>query len=388
MWARPSPKSMTTTRMARDFNEIVQWDILFHKKRMVSHFIDEAIRWSVGEPLASKSAPDLVETIMSGWVRQFGPMKVLIADGERGLATEEVSQFLDRVFVQLKTKAPGEHAQMVERHHEVLRRLLLRVESQLAQETIAVPFKALLSECVLAKNVMTTVAGQTPYRALYGRDPPGLSEFEPTSETQLDDFSAGLAGYSRYHHRVREVAIAAMVQETAPMRIERALDSKSRLAVQQLELEPGQLVDFWRKPATKDESGWRGPATVLSVGDPHSGDPSPATIQWQGSKLSVRTQDLRISLAYFSALMLPTTDQQDPRELLVRFVDTLPKGQTVRVGWVRVDSAQSDAKEKRRDRAGGDASPTPRSKEVSKEVNARKPGHQDVPEEAKERKPG
>ena len=168
---------------------------------------------------------------------------------------------------------------MVERHHEVLRRLLLRVESQLAQETIAFPFKAPLSECVLAKNVMTTVAGQTPYRALYGRDPPGLSEFEPTSETQLDDFSAGLAGYSRYHHRVREVAIAAMVQETAQLRIERALDSKSRLAVQQLELEPGQLVDFWRKPATKDESGWRGPATVLSVGDPHSGDPSPATIQ-------------------------------------------------------------------------------------------------------------
>ena len=57
---------MTTTRMARDFNEIVQWDILFHKKRMVFHFIDEAIRGSVGEPLASKSAVDLVETIMSG----------------------------------------------------------------------------------------------------------------------------------------------------------------------------------------------------------------------------------------------------------------------------------------------------------------------------------
>ena len=30
--------------------------------------------------------------------------------------------------------------------------------------------------------------------------------------------------------------------------------------------EPGQLVDIWRKPATKDESGRRGPATVLSVG--------------------------------------------------------------------------------------------------------------------------
>ena len=54
-------------------------------------------------------------------------MKVLVADGETGLCSEEVAQFLDRVLVQLKTKAPGEHAQMVERHPELLRRLLLRL---------------------------------------------------------------------------------------------------------------------------------------------------------------------------------------------------------------------------------------------------------------------
>ena len=159
-------------------------------------------------------------------------MQILIADGKRSLVTEQVSQFLDRVLIQLKTNAPGEHAPMVERHHEVLRRLLLRVESQLSQEGIAVPFKAILSECVLPKNVRKAVAGQTRYRALYGRDPLGLAEFEPVSETQLDDFTAGVSGYSR--HRVREIAIAAMVQETAQMRIERAHSSKSRLATQQL----------------------------------------------------------------------------------------------------------------------------------------------------------
>ena len=48
---------------------------------------------------------------------------------------------------------------MVGRHHEILRRLLLRVESQLEQEAVAVPFKVILSECVLARNVLTTVAG-------------------------------------------------------------------------------------------------------------------------------------------------------------------------------------------------------------------------------------
>ena len=143
---------------------------------------------------------------------------------------------------------------MVERHHELLRKIILRLEAQLAEEGCKVPMSVIVSEALLAKNSLTTVAGQTPHRALYGRDPPGLAEFEPTSETQLDDTSGGVAGHSRHHHRVREIAVAAMVQETAQQRIERALQSNTRLAGEQLALEPGDLVDFWRKPATKDES--------------------------------------------------------------------------------------------------------------------------------------
>ena len=104
---------------------------------------------------------------------------------------------------------------MVERHHELLRRILLRVEAQLAEEGIHVPLDVILAECFLAKNCLLTVAGHTPYRALYGRDPPGLAEFEPTSETQLDDASGGVPGYSRHHLRVREIAVGAMIQEAA-----------------------------------------------------------------------------------------------------------------------------------------------------------------------------
>ena len=280
MWAKPTPKSLTTVRLAQDFNQVVQWDILFHKKVMISHLLDEAIRWSAGSILQGKTAEDLIASIMTNWIRYFGPMKVLVADGEKGLASEEVAQFLDRVLVQLKTMAPGEHAQMVERHHELLRRIIFRVESQLRAEGLIVPMEVILAESILAKNVLTTVAGQTPYRALYGREPPGLTEFEPQSETVLDDHSSGVAGHSRNHHRVREMAIAAMVQESAQLRIERALDSKTRLAVEQLELEPGDLVDFWRKPATKDESGWRGPARVVEPGDRGGDESSATTVQW------------------------------------------------------------------------------------------------------------
>ena len=194
----------------------------------------------------------------------------------------------------------------------------------------------MVAECILAKNVLTTVAGHTPYRALYGRDPPGLAEFEPQSETVLDDHSGGVAGHSRDHHRVREMALAAMVQESAQMRLERALASKTRLAIEQLELSPADLVDFWRKPATKDESGWRGPARVVETGEGGG-----ATVQRQGRMLQVRTQDLRRALVYAALLAFPVSEVQDPRDILVAFAEGLQRGQIVRVGWVRVDLSQT-----------------------------------------------
>ena len=121
------------------------------------------------------------------------------------------------------------------------------------------------------------------------------------------------------------------------MRPERALNSRTRLAVEQLELEPGDLVDFWRKPATKDESGWRGPARVVEPGYRGSEDSSATIVQWQGRTLQVRTQDLRKALVYCAILALPTAELQDPREFMVSSAENLQQGQLIRIGWVRID---------------------------------------------------
>ena len=115
MWKRPTPKSVTTTRLAEKFNEAVQWDILFYKKMMLSHLLDEAIRWSAVSVLPQKDAPALITAISQDWIRPFGGMKLLIVDGEKGLDSEQARQLLDRTGVELKVKAPGEHAQMVEK---------------------------------------------------------------------------------------------------------------------------------------------------------------------------------------------------------------------------------------------------------------------------------
>ena len=114
-----------------------------------------------------------------------------------------------------------------------------------------------------------------------------MSEFEPTSETQLVDDEGGNARVFRHHLRLRELAIQTMVDLTAKQRVERAAASKTRVAGEAKGFDQGDQLEFFRRATTKDESGKRGVATDLDQdGGQHS-------ICWQGRHLSVRTQDIR-----------------------------------------------------------------------------------------------
>ena len=120
------------------------------------------------------------------------------------------------------------------------------------------------------------------------------------------------------------------------------------MAAEQLDLQPGDLVDFWRKPATKDESGWRGPATVVAPRTPGSSPQGVATsVRWQGRTLSVRTQDLRRALVYLAMLMLPawgekTPSKEDLLSLIIAFADGLVHCLLVRLEWLRFDVNPDD----------------------------------------------
>ena len=50
---------------------------------------------------------------------------------------------------------------MLKRDQELLRKLLLRADPQLAEEGVAVPIGIALGKCDLAKNARLTVAGHT-----------------------------------------------------------------------------------------------------------------------------------------------------------------------------------------------------------------------------------
>ncbi|CAK0831488.1 unnamed protein product [Prorocentrum cordatum] len=320
---------MTISRLATGFNEMVQWDILYIGEQMVAHMIDEATRWTVLHILERKTAIMIIAGITQGWLRPHGPMKLLTADIEGGLHGEEAYQWLDRWGIEMKAKEEGSHAQLVERHHDLVRKIIRRVQAQLAEEGIVMPLEIVIMECALIKNLLITVAGYSPYQAVYGRLPPLLAEFEPVSDCQIDDQSAGIPGISRHHHRLREVAMQAMVEMTAKDRLRRALRSKKRAPHEALQLAVGDQVDFHRPPSTKEESGWRGPATLLQVGPP-------VLIRWQGRVFQVRPQDLRRSLVYFVMFtnnIFFEAGSRDPVATIMSYADQLDS-KVVRVGWL------------------------------------------------------
>lgn len=157
---------------------------------------------------------------------------------------------------------------MVERHHDVvMRRLLLRLEEDLIEQGIVVAFAIPYAECLLIKSILTSVAGFCPYQALYGQLPPLLADVEPASETQLSNDGPGTPGVSRHHHRFQEIVVRAMVDLTAKQPVERALASQALAMGSAEDMVICDQVEFHRRAAMKDQSGWHGLATCVNEAD-------------------------------------------------------------------------------------------------------------------------
>ena len=81
-----------------------------------------------------------------------------------------------------------------------------------------------------------------------------------------------------------------MIQETAKLRVERAQLTRTLPPGQREKYQPGDLVDFYRPPDSKDASGWIGPAKVI---DPTHMERGTITIRHVHRPIEVRIGDLR-----------------------------------------------------------------------------------------------
>lgn len=85
-----------------------------------------------------------------------------------------------------------------------------------------------------------------------------------------------------------------MIEATAQQRLSRAANHNTRPALEQFKYKPGDMVDIWFEPATKDHRGWRGPATVSSV----SAEEGHVTVRMQGRTIDRMAAEVREHIAY------------------------------------------------------------------------------------------
>jgi hypothetical protein len=199
------------------------------------------------------------------WVSTHGPPKELIIDGESGIAASDMTnQYLHRKGIKLHQRAKDQHARHIERRGALLRDTIHRAQGQLKEEGLAgVAFETILAEAVFCGNALLTVGGSTPYNAVYGRVPRILPSIDQVAAP--DEGHQPEVGLIQHTHRLREISIQAMVEGSARARLGRAMNTRTTLPAQRLNLQVGEEVDFYKELASKDVSGWYGPATVIDV---------------------------------------------------------------------------------------------------------------------------
>jgi len=242
LWQRPGTKSATSSHIATRFNEVVQVDILFVRNQNLLHMIDESIRWTAVAIIPDRREQTVLHAISKIWIKLFGPMKILKTDQEGAIAHEAGAIFCEHHGIHRVLLAVGQHASHVERHHEILRQLINKIHAQSQLEGIPSSIETIVDEAVFAKNALTQIGGETPYRALLGRTPNLLTEFQEPTISQLQDTTkvptqgTVMEDQCLNSQRIREIALKQMVEASAWSKTQRALSTKSRTSAEELKL--------------------------------------------------------------------------------------------------------------------------------------------------------
>ena len=298
-WAKPGPSNASNVEIADTFNTQVECDLIFIHKYIIFHMIDRCTRWHAAKLITDKKEETLTQAIDELWVSTHGAMKELILDGESGIAKSEyTNQYLARKGIHLHVRGKDQHARFIERRGALLRDQIHRVEGQLKEEGIEMPFHSILAESVFSGNALLSINGSSPYNAVYGRVPqilPGIDQVRPPGDDREP-------ATFRHAQRLREVSVQAIVEGSARARLGRTTNTRTTASSSTLNLQVGEEIDFIRQPGTKDTSGWYGPATVVDISKAARGV---ITLRFQNQVTEAMVQNVRRHLHFLTYLAAP-----------------------------------------------------------------------------------
>ena len=134
----------------------------------------------------------------------------------------------------------------------------------------------------------------------------------------------------RNESRIRELGLQAMIQATSLAKMRRATQARSSVPGERLFAEGG-VVDYFRKPGSKDDTGWHGPGQVTKL----QSERGTAVIRVQGRDLNCRFQDLRHTLFTMVWFGMRTGNTSNALSTISSFIDDLKPGTLLTFGYSR-----------------------------------------------------
>ena len=132
------------------------------------------------------------------------------------------------------------------------------IRDRLKRHDYKIPFCRLYAEALFVVNAFSFYNGVSPYNAHTGRQPAFLPDLE-----NIDFPKEGERSDGQREQRIREAGIEAITQSTTVAKVKRALKTSTTPDGSRL-YKVGDLIDYHRPTATKDEhGGWNGPYPVV-----------------------------------------------------------------------------------------------------------------------------
>ena len=316
-WEKRGNVIVPSTDITLKFNEKGETDLMFYKRKIVFHIIDRAIRLSDGCEMPNKEAVSLLNAYATTWVQRHGPFQILYTDGELGFNNEKSIAELNRLGTELRVRAPDQHARIAEARQSMLRHVMHMIEAELDRHGQEIPFSRLLAEALFVVNAFSFYNGVSPYNALTGRQPACLPDLE-----NIDFPTGGEKSDHLREQRIREAGIGAITQSTSIAKVKRASTSATTPDGSHL-YHPGDLMDYHRPTATKDEhGGWNGPHVVVR-NLPERG----LVVCNVGNKeVNVRYPDARPTLFLEAVFTMELGMDNDAMDTIINYISRLTAG--------------------------------------------------------------
>ena len=155
MWRRPANRNISTSSLSEHFNDKVEVDLLFWKRHIVLHMCDVLTRWGEAGKIESRETTCVLRGLRQHWTARWAPPNCFISDGEGALDSHEARVWAEKIGTQLVIRPTGGiGAATVERHNEILRQSLHRIEEQFTTEGIAFVPEDVIAEALMAKNCL------------------------------------------------------------------------------------------------------------------------------------------------------------------------------------------------------------------------------------------